>query len=168
MDALTSERHVVNLLPPKDISAAAFSTAYVNMKNYRHVDFVISVGANGAGTKAVTLKEAQDVSGTSAATLVPVIPNNHYYSNVAALASASIDNDQMARVALSSGTFNIIASTNNQQFVVPVDASILNNSSSMTHIGIGIATTSAASLVGAIAILSDPRYAQDVPPTAID
>ena len=159
---------VVNLLPPKDISAAAFSTAYVNMKNFRSVEFIISVGANGAGTKAVLLKEAQDISGTSAATLVPVAPMNHYYTNAAAAASASIDNDTYVKTTLTSGTFNIIASTNNLSYRLTVNADQLSNSSSMTHVGIGIATTSAASLVGAVAILRDPRYADSTPPTAVD
>lgn len=159
---------VVNLLPPKDISAAAFSTAYVNMKHYADVEFIITVGANGAGTKAVTLKEAKDKSGTSAATLVPTAPMNHYYTNAAAAASASVDNDTFVKTSLSSGTFNIIASTDNLCYRIPVKADQLNNSSSMTHVGIGIATTSAACLVGAVAVLKNPRYTDDTPPTALD
>lgn len=168
MDAITQERQVVNLLPHKDISTAAFSTAYVNMENYRHVDFIITTGANGAGTKAVTLKEAINTSGSSAATLVPVAPMNHYYTNEAAAASASLDNDTYVKTTLASGTFNIPASTDNLVFVLPVKADQLTNASSMTHVGLGIATTSAACIAGCIAILSEPRYAQDGPPTALD
>ena len=165
MDLITEEKKTVNLLPHKDISAAAFSTAYVNMKNYRHVDFIVSVAANGAGTKAVTFKEAQDISGTSAATITSP---DHYYSNAAALASSSIANDTMVKTTLASGTFNIAASTNNLTYIIPIDADKLNQSSSMTHLGVGIATTSAACITGCIAVLSEPRYAGASPPTAID
>ncbi len=162
------EIQVVNLLPPKDISAGAFSTAYVNMENYRSVEFIIAVGANGAGTKAVTLKQAINTSGSSAATLVPVAPMNHYYTNAAAAASASIDNDTYVKTTLTSGTFNIVASTDNLCYRLTVNADQMTNASSMTHLGIGIATTSAASLVGAVAILREPRYADSAPPTAMD
>lgn len=159
---------VVNLLPHKDISAAAFSTAYVNMEKYRTVEFIITTGANGAGTKAVTLKEAKNVSGSSSQTLVPVAPMNHYYTNAAAAASASVANDTFVKTTLASGTFNIAASTDNLCYRITVDADQLTRASSMTHVGIGIATTSAACIAGAVAILRDPRYASSSPPTALD
>lgn len=165
MDTLLFDNQIVNLLPHKDISAAAFSTAYVNMANYRHVDFIVTVGANGAGTKAVTLKQAKDKSGTSAATFTAP---DHYYSNATAAASASIDNDTYAKTSLSSGTFNIPASTDNLVFVIPVDADQLSGNSSMDHVGLGIATTSAACIAGCIAVLSGPRYGGLTKPTALD
>lgn len=165
MDLITSERKIVNLLPHKDISAAAFSTAYVNMENYRHVDFIVSIGANGAGTKAVTMKEAINKSGSSAATITAL---DHYYTNVAALGSASIANDTFVKTTLASGTFNIAASTDNIVYIIPADADKLNRSSSMTHLGLGIATTSAACIAGCIAVLSEPRYMAADSPTAID
>lgn len=173
MDLITQVSQIVNLLPPKDISAAAFSTAYVNMKLYRHVDFLITTGANGAGTKAVTLKEAINKSGGNAATLVLATPVNHYYTNQAAASSASLANDTFVKTTLSSGTFNIPASIINCTFVLPVDSDrmTLNASASSaqnTHLGIGIATTGAACIVGAVAILSQPRYQQAAMPTALD
>jgi len=165
MDSITMDRKVVNLLPPKDISAAAFSTAYVNMENWGHVDFIVVTGANGAGTKAVTLKEALNKSGSSATTLTAV---GHYYSNVAAAASASIDNDTYVKTTLTSGAFNIAASTDNQSYIIPVDNDQLNGALAKTHVGVGIATTSALAIVGCVAILSQPRYGKLNSPTALD
>lgn len=165
MDKMVYDKKIVNLLPHKDISAAAFSTAYVNMENWRHAEIIITTGANGAGTKAVTVKEAKDTSGTSAATLTAL---THYYSNITALGSASIANDTMAKVSMSSGTFNIAASTNNQVYSIPIDADELNGTSAMTHLGVGIATTSAACIAGAIVVLSEPRYGGLDSPTALD
>ncbi len=163
MDLIVENKKIVNLLPHKDISAAAFSTAFVNMASYNHVDFIVTVGANGAGTKAVTVKEAKNTSGSSSAALA--LP--HYYSNAAALGSASIANDTFAKVSMSSGTFNIAASTDNLVYVIPCDADQLTNASSMTAVGLGIATTSAACIAGCIAVLSEPRYASDSPPSAL-
>lgn len=159
MDLITQEKKIVNLLPHKDISAGAFSTAYVNMENYGHVDFIVSIGANGAGAKAVTFKES--IAGSSSATLA--LP--HYYSNATALGSASIANDTFAKVTMASGTFNIAASTDNLVYVIPCDADQLT--SGKTHVGLGIATTSAACIAGCLAILSEPRYASDSPPSAL-
>ncbi len=165
MDQITQNSKVVNLLVPYDISAGAHATAYVNMENYGHVDFVVSVGANGAGTKAVTLAQAQDTSGTSTAAIAAA---GYQYNNVAALASSSIANDTLVKTTMSAGTFNIPASTDNLTYVIPVEGTDLNTSSSMTHVGIGVATTGAASLVSCVAILSEPRYASSAPPTALD
>ena len=157
--------NVVNLHPPKDTSAGAFSTAYVDMENWGHVDFVVQCAAKGAGTQAVTLKEAINKSGSSAATMTNT---KNYFSNIANAASTSLGNlDGFVKTTLTSGTFNVAASTNNQTYIIPVDAEHLSRTSAMTHIGIGIATTGAASLIGAIAILSEPRYAAETPPTAM-
>lgn len=153
MDTFDIDYKIVNLLPHKDISAAAFSTAYVNMEHYNHVTFVVSIGANGAGTKAVTFKEATNTSGSSAATITAL---DHYYTNAAALASSSTANDTHVKTSLSSGTFNIAASTDNLVYTIPVDAEKLSDG--FTHVGLGIATTSAACIAGCIALCKEPRY----------
>lgn len=154
MDTFDITHKVVNLLPHKDINSSAHSTAYVNLENYRHVELVINVGANGAGTKAVTLKEATNTSGSSAATITTV---DHYYTNAAALASSSTANDTHVKTSLSSGTFNIAASTDNLVYIIPVDAEKLSDG--FTHLGVGVAATSAACIAGCIAICKEPRYA---------
>jgi len=154
MDRITQEVQVVNLLPHKDISTAAFTAAYVNMENYGHVDFIISIGANGAGTKAVTISEAINKSAGSAATITAF---DHYYSVAAGVAT---------KTTLASGTFNIVASTDNLTYVVPCDAAKLTDG--FSHLGVAIAKTSAACICGCIALLSEPRYAQAVMPTGLD
>ena len=165
MDYIAETTKVVNLLPPKDISAAAHSVAYVSLKNYDHVDFIVTMGATGAigSSKAVTLKQAKDTSGTSAANL----PIGHYYKNQAALGSSSVANDTYTKTSVvsSGATFNMIASTNNITYIIPVDSQKLTQS--FDCVGIGIATTSAAALCGAVAVLSRGRYKSDNPPSAL-
>ena len=165
MEFIAETSKVVNLLPPKDISAAAHSVTYVNMKNYDHVEFIVTMGATGAigASKNVTLKEAKDTSGTSATNL----PINAYYKNEAALGSSSIANDTYTRttVASSGATFALTASTNNIVYTIPVDGQQL--SESFDCVGVGVDTTSAAAICGVTAILSRGRYKSDNPPSAL-
>lgn len=164
MDQITQNSKIVNLHPAKDISGSAFAVAYVNMENYGHVDFVVAVGVKGGSALAVTLKEAVNKSGSSSAVLTG--GTGYQYNNITALSSGSIQNDTLGKTTLTSGTFNIAASTNSQMYVIPVEGTELNRSSSMTHLGIGVAA--GAALVSVLAILSEPRYASTTAPTALD
>jgi len=165
---LVEEAKVVNLLAPKDISAGAHSTAYVNMKNYDHVDLLVTMGATGAigSSVAVTVKQAVNTSGSSSAAL----NFSHYYQNVAALGSSSTANDTYVKQSIASSStneFNLTPSTNNVQYIIPIDASLLSADSSMDCVGIGVDTTSAATLCGVQAILTGARYKSDSPPSAL-
>lgn len=162
------ESKVINLLPPKDISAAAHSVAYVSLKNYNHVDFIVTLGATSAvgSSKNVSVKEAKDTSGTSAQSLN--IP--YYWKNSAALSSASTANDTYVKQSIASSSTNafaLSASTNNITYIIPIDASQLSQASSMDCVGIGIDTTSSTALCGAVAVLSKSRYRSDNPPSAL-
>lgn len=156
---------VVNLLPPKDISGAAFSAAYVNMANYGHLDIILHLGATGAigSSIAVTMKQAINTSGSSSAAL----PIGHYYKNQAALGSSSIANDTYTKtsVASSGATFNLVPSTNNIAYIIPVDAQDLSDPKNC--VGVSVGSAAAATLVGAVAVLSNSRYAQSNPPSAL-
>ena len=164
---LTENCQIVNLLPPKDISAGAHSVAYISLKNYDAVEFIITMGATGGigSSVAVTLREAKDTSGTSAANL----PIGHYYTNAAAVASASTANDTWVRttVASSGATFKLTPSTNNITYTIPVKAEQLSVDSSMDCVGVGVGTTGAATLCGCVAILKGSRYQSSSPPSAL-
>jgi hypothetical protein len=164
-NSFAEEVKVVNILPPKDISAAAHSTAYVDVQNYQHVTFIVSMGATGAvgSSKNITLKQAKSTSGSSAANL----PIGKYWHNGTAIGSASIANDTYAAasVASSGAAVALTASSNNIVYMFEIDTSKL--SASMDAVGIGVATTSAAALCGATAILSKARYLSSSPPSAL-
>ena len=161
----TKDHAVVNILPPKDISAAAHSTAYVDVKNYQRATFFVQMGATGAvgSSKNITFKQAVNTSGSSAANL----PIGTYWDNATALGSASVANDTYAAssVASSGAAVALTASTNNIVYVFEFDTSQLTDG--MDAIGVGVATTSASAICGVTAILSKARYAQASPPSVL-
>ena len=157
---------IVNILPPKDISAAAHSVAYVSVADYQHATFVVQMGATGAtgSSKNISFKQAVNTSGSSSANL----PIKNYWNNVTALGSASVANDTYAKqsaVASSGNTVALTASTDNIVYVFDFDTSDLTDGKQA--IGIGVATVSAATLCGVTAILSGARYAKASPPSAL-
>jgi hypothetical protein len=157
---------VVNILPPKDISAAAHSVAYVNVANYQKATFFVQLGAVGAtgSSKNISFKQAVNTSGSSSAAL-PIV---HHWNNITALGSASVANDTYAKksaVASSGATLALTASTSNVMHIFEFDTSELTPGKDC--IGVGVATTSAATLCGVTAILHNARYANDAPPSAL-
>ena len=160
------EAKVVNILPPKDISAAAHSVAYVDVSNYQKATFFVQLGAVGAtgSSKNISFKQAANTSGSSSANL-PIV--NHW-NNITAIGSASVANDTYAKkaaVASSGNTLALTASTSNVMHIFEFDTDELTDGKNA--IGIGVATTSAATLCGVTAILSGARYAKALPPSAL-
>jgi len=163
---LAEASKVVNILPAKDISAAAHSVAYVDVSNYAHATFLVELGACGAigSSKNITFKQAASTSGSSSANL-PII--NHW-NNVSALGSASTANDTFVKqsaVASSGNTVALTASSNNLVYMFEFDTSELTDG--LKAIGVSVATTSAAAICGVTAILSKARYASSSPPSAL-
>lgn len=166
---LPEDGKYVNLKPPATYSSAVLSTVYVDMKSYRHCDFILQFGScSSIASDQVTVKQAVNTSGSSAANLTV----GGYWHNRTALGSSSIANDTMEKVAASSmnssgAAFKLASnSTSNQVYVVPVEAADLSASSSMDAAGIGIATMGKA-VVGVSAVLSGARYRDDNPPSAL-
>ena len=162
---------IVNLLPPVSI-ASGTSALYVDMRNYGHVDFVISTGANtSASSTGVTFQRATNTSGSSTQTLTL---RSDYYHNAAALASASIANDTFVKTeaSTSSTTFNL-QSQANTIYIVPIDADDLGRLTSASVIadynavGITIDASGGATIAGVVAILTQARYQGAAPPSAV-
>jgi len=125
---IAQEGKYYNLIPPDAISSAAMSTAYVKMATYDHVDFVITFkSCSSIASDVVSLKQAINTSGSSSANLVV----DGYWSNKAALGSASIANDTYVWTAKSSmsssgAKFKLASnSTDNQVYIIPVDANMI-------------------------------------------
>ena len=157
---------VVNILPPKDISAAAHSAAYVDVSNYQKATFFVQMGATGAvgSSKNITFTKAKDTSATSATSL-PIV---NYWTNAAAIASASIANDtyvKQSAVASSGNDVALTASSNNIVYIFEYDADELGDG--YDAIGVAVATTSAAAICGVTAILTEARYQNSSPPSAL-
>ena len=164
---LPQEGKIVNVTPPVVKSSAAVSAVYVSMENYQHLDWVIMLGScSSIASDKVSLKQAANTSGSSSAALVV----NGYWHNRTALGSASIANDTLAKVALASMSSSGAAfkfasnSVSNQVYVIPVDAAMLT--AGKKSAGIAVATLGKCA-IQISAILSNSRYAQASPPSAL-
>lgn len=157
---VAEEAKYVNLLPPKDISAAAHSTAYVNVQKYKHATFFVTMGATGAtgSSKNITFKQAANVSGSSSASL----PIKTWYKNTTA---AKDTFTKQSAVASSGNTVALTASSNNLVYMFEFDTDELTDG--LDAIGVGVATVSAATLCGVSCLLTGTRYKSSAPPSAL-
>ena len=159
------EVKVVSVIPAHAHSGSASyvvaSATCVNMENYAKAAIVINTGSiTGAGT--LQFRQAKGTSASSQKALSV----DGYWTNAAALASASLKNDLYVYTAYASGSSSQATGTqNNTVMIIPIDDSMLSVASSFNHIGVGVA---AANLVFSATIyLYGPRYASETPPTAL-
>lgn len=163
MDLNNQGLHVVQLIPPHDHSGSgsysASSTTYISLKNYHGGVIVANMGTiTGAVTFA--FKQAKNVSASTPAAL----SIDGYYTDAAAVASASVTNDTFVYTAYSSGSSSqATGTTNNTVYVFPFKAEQLNQASSYDCIGVAAAAANAT--FGVTAILT-PRFGQEVPTPA--
>ncbi len=150
---LIETMQIVNLLPPKDINSAAFAAAYIDMKYFSNLTIVLPGGsnANSSASIDVTVTQATDTSGTSAAALAI---QKYYKTN------GTTDAKTATSVSSSGNTFSLVASTNNILYQIDFRAGQLTDGK--TCVGVAVAATAAATLLGGIAILSGTRYPAQV------
>jgi hypothetical protein len=169
---LVEQAKWVNINSPADKTGAAVTTEWVSVKNASQAWFVIKTGTmTSTSNQAVTLYVADDASGThnkaitsasAAATLT--MP---YYYKIGATGAA-------VKTTVSSSTFNLTKSSDNNYFIIPVNVSQMGTliQSSVTYnadyVRVNVATPGAhACLMSVDCILTGLRYAEDVPPSAI-
>lgn len=140
---------------PKSYSGAAMADAYVSLKNYQTLTIKISTGAWAGGTAAVTLSQATAVAGTGAKALA----FTDYWDDLTTTGT-------LAKKAATSNTFNL--GTANKSFVIHVDASMLDVAGGFDCVTLAVASPGAnADFYAVEYILSDVRYAQATPPSAL-
>lgn len=173
MFSLIENAKVVPVAFPKDFNSAAMTTEYINMKNYRRCTFILTLGTQtSTSNAAVKLVVADDASGTHKASVSSSSADmtfTEYYK-----APTSSANDVYTKATVASSTFNITKSSDSKVFIIEADAEKMGQfvSTSVTYsadwLALSVATPGAhASLKSCIAILTDPRYASDSPPSAI-
>jgi len=169
---LTEEAKLVPVMRPIDKTGAAFTTEWISMKNYKHADFIINLGAmSSTSNQAVTLKVADNASGTHSAAITSAsaattLTLNEYYK--------TSSGDTLAKTSVSSSTFNLTKSSDNKYVIVHVDAEKMGQftSTSVTYdadyVAISVATPGTHACLAAVdCLLTGPRYANQSNPTAI-
>ena len=168
MNVLSENLKVVNAIIPVAnafVTGTGITSDIVNMENYNKCTFVIITGDTSAAIQ--TVRVFAGVDNVTCAT--PII---FKYRTQAAVAVAGVGSDvPTALAAAAVAGFSTIASKIGGMAIVEVDAAVVaaagtNFDHCALHLKDG---TSAAAQIGCVlAILSEPRYPQDILATAID
>lgn len=153
MYRIPENAHVVNIVPPVDCNGGATVSDYFSMGKYGHVDIILTLGVTGAAA-TVTLEESSNLAGGSTAAIVFDV----YKEETDAGDTLGVK----TRVTVA----GFATSTNdNLIYVISVDAAQLSDG--FPCLVLKLTDPAAATLISAVAVLSRPRYAGEVTPTAI-
>ena len=147
--------HVVNALAPvADAFSGTVYTDIINMENFHHISFLIQIGVGATGTSTITIEACDDVSGSN----VTAIPF-HY--------QACVSGDTFGATTAATSAGFTTAAGSNKMYKIEVDNQALAST------GYGYIRLKAVEVVdspvlgGILAVLSEPRYGQDIFDTAI-
>ena len=150
---LAEQGHVVNILPPQDISGGVTADVF-KLENYSHATIILTVGASAAAFTKILVNEATAFDGSDA-TAIPFA----LYSE-----EADAGDTLGAREAVAAAG-KTPSANDNITYVIEVDAAELSEGSPFIQLEL---TNGANSVIAAaVAILSGSRYAGDQSPTAI-
>jgi len=156
---LAEQTKIVPLIAPADYGSAGEDTDAFTMENYGHATIIIVLGAL-TGDSVLKLYEG--------ATGVKTTAKTFNYRWTTAVIEAAADADTLAAEAAMSVAATGLELTGatyaNKMLVIELDDSDLTDG--FPWITVQIDSTATVLLVSAVAILSQPRYAQNVPPTA--
>jgi hypothetical protein len=157
----TEENHIVNILPPVDITGAATSSDVFTLKNYGHATIIVEFGVvNDAADATLTLAECDDFT-----------PSNSTNIAFKYRLEDTATGDTLGPLSTAPSTGLRIVSggdigiTDNKFLVIEVDATEL--SSGYPALELSITNPGNSVLASAQAILSQPRYEDKNDPTAI-
>lgn len=142
-------------------NAGATTGDYVSMKNYNHLTVILAIApASGTDTAAITMKQATNVGNTlsdeKALTFTSMWKN----------ADNSLTDTLVKTTVASSITTSAVAKS--ELFVIEIDAADLDVANGFDAVRVDVTDPGAVSTpLCAIYILSQARYAQATPPSAI-
>ena len=152
---LSEEKKIVPILEPEDHAAGADGDS-VSMENYGHVTFIIGFGEL-TGDAVLTIYEGATAgTKTTAKTF-------SYRATTTELKND--DGDELGDEATSAALTLTAATYEDMMLVIEMDASELTDGT--PWITPNISSAASEIFASIIAIMSQPRYAEDVPPTAI-
>ena len=149
---IAEQGHVVTLIAPISISAAATSEVF-SMENWGHATIIVQGGAGSACT--VTVSECDDFDPTTAATKTFMYCKEATASGDVADAALAAATTAGTSVGTATGTFLIIEIDNDEL------------SDGYPCVQINLSDPGTSKVVSAVAILSGGRYQKDITATAI-
>src|SRR5882724_9200090 len=126
---LVERKKLIWAAEPKNYTGAAMAAKYVSLKNYQWISIVITTGAWAAGTAAVTLLQATDVSATGAKALAFGIP--FQWNDITTSGT-------LVKTAVVSDTFNL--TTANKMHVIEINPAQLDVANGFDCLTLAIAS----------------------------
>lgn len=158
---LAEQTKIVPLIAPADENAAGKDSDSFSMENYGHATILIIFGELVLNSDLVVYEGAAVGEKTTAKIF--------NYRLTSAVIAAAADADKLAAEAAiavaATGLELTAADYKNKMLVIEIDDSELTDG--YPWITVAIDADATTLFLSAVAILSQPRYAQNVPPTAI-
>lgn len=145
--------HVVNLIPPVDITGGKTGDVF-SLANYAHATIVVQVGVSAAAFTKIIVEECSDFAGAGAA----AIPFNLHKEET------TLDDTLSVREVVTAAGYTPSAN-DNIFYVIEIDAAELSEGKQFVQLRLTNGTNSV--IASAIAVLSGSRYAGDQSPTVI-
>ncbi len=145
--------HVVNILNPVDINGSAQVSDYFSMALYAHCSILLTLGVTGAAS-TVTVEESDDNAGSDENAIAFA-----YY------AEETAGGDTLGARTAATATGFATSTNDGIIYVIEIDADQLTDG--YPYLVLKMSDPAAATLASAVAVLTNPRYAQAVTPTAI-
>lgn len=153
MTYIAQQTHIVNALPPVDITGGKLSDVW-SMKDYAHASIIVQVGVSAAAFTKIILQACDDFVPTNTTDIAYKL-----YAEETALG------DTLGAVEAVAATGKTPSANDTIMYVIEVDAAELPAGKPCLRVSL---TNGANSVIGSvIAILSGSRYAKDQSATAI-
>lgn len=148
------EGHVVNILPPKEISGGVTAQIF-NMEGYRHASIVVQLGVQAAANTEILVNACTDASGDGA-TAVPF--------DIFTQETAGTANDVLSTRTSVTAAGYTPSPNQNIFYVIELDADALPQGS--PYVQLEITNGANANFASAVAVLSGGRFVGDQSQTA--
>ena len=144
---VAEEGHVVNLIPPIDITGGATGDVF-SMREYAHVSIIIQIGVSAAAPLKILINECTSFAAAGATAIA-----HRIYKEETALG------DTLGAVVNALAAGETPSANDTIFYVIELDASELSDLSQFVQLS--ITGTSAVSIIAsAVAILSGSRYGE--------
>ncbi|MBB2705957.1 MULTISPECIES: hypothetical protein [Rhizobium] len=154
---LPQQLKIVEAMAPAT-DAAGRSSDIINLKNAGKAYILVSLTQGNAATVALTPMQAQDVAGTGAKVLANAVP---IWSNLDTATS-----DTLVR-RTDAVNYTTDAALKNKQVVFEIDPALLDINNGFDCVYFTTGASNVANITAAVFLLTDLRYGQETPPSAI-
>lgn len=150
---MAEQCHIVNILPPVDISGGVTSDVF-SMGNYSHATIIFQVGVSAAAFTKLIVEKCDNFT-----------PTTHTDMAFAVYKEETSDGDTLGTRTAVAATGLTPSDANNIMYVIEIDAAELGDGYDKLRLEVTNGVNSV--IASAVAILSGGRYVSEKTPTVI-